>query len=183
MDESFLSALRIVAMMVGADGQLESREREWFVKLMNTYGIPREQLEIFIQDFSGKTPIEEIHKSITNEKDRERLLAWAKFAAQLDGKIHLKERAILNKIEELNKEAAPVFLEYSEYEKAREEQTRDVQMWQDLGEFGKFLNTPVHPKSYLLDSGIRRLFGDWGAFAFLIFSILGIFAFRYFFRI
>lgn len=143
MDESFFSALRIVSVMIGSDKSVHVKEREWFLGLLKKYGIPHEELVQLESDLRGETPIEEVYKGITLARDRERLVSWARFAVNLDGKVHFREKEILEKIEQLNRNAGMGEVDTSGYLKALIETQKSIDFWKDMEAIGDFYSQRV----------------------------------------
>ncbi len=181
MTESLFSAMRIVAMILAADGHVDEREEKWFLLCMRSYPLTHEQREILRAHLKGEGNIEELHGRVTGEKDRERLMNWVRVAISRDGKIDPAERQLLEHIQALNRLRSSVpRTEYEELAGSLLQADKDVQLWKDLGEAGRYFGKrllPFHHYHFadlilLRGFSLRNRFIFWGLVIFFAGSVL-----------
>jgi hypothetical protein len=144
LNDSLFAAMRIVAHVIAADQKIDPKELNWFIWLMNTYGVDAHRRAILEQDLKHRSSIEEIHAQITDFQDRERLINWARVAMNVDGDVDPREKDLFEKIKLLNERANRASSsEYFDLAKSILQQQKESRLWEELAEAGGMLNQPI----------------------------------------
>lgn len=144
MTESLFNALRIVAKMIGADGQVHDKEITWFLQLIGKYGVNADQRAVLREDFNNMDDVQLIFSKVCEPRDRQRLLYWLNLAIQADGVLHAKEKKLFEVIKELSdRDSQTVQGTQLDYAKAILEAHNEAGIWKELKEAAVLFRTPV----------------------------------------
>lgn len=130
-----------MAHIIAADEKIDPKELNYFIWLMNNFGIDAHHRAILQDDLKGRGRIDEIHKDITNPRDRQALINWARIVMNVDGVVDPREKEMFDQLVKLNEEASrTTSSEYVELGKSILQLEKENQLWAELAEAGSMLN-------------------------------------------
>lgn len=136
--------MRLAAHIIAADGKIDPKELNWFIWLMNNYGLDVPRREILQQDLKGSSDVFEIHKCITNPLDRQALLRWARVVMNVDGNVDPREKELFERLVRLNEEAdRRDSSEYVDLGRSILQLRKENRLWAEMAEAGAMLNQRV----------------------------------------
>lgn len=131
-DDSFVAVLRAVIVMLHVDGRVDREEEKWFRHVLATCSLPENIEQQLLCELESPGSIEEILPLIRHPDDRRQLLALAKIAMQIDGKVDEREKELFDQI--LNaKEPKPGYAD------ELVSHTNRIILWEKLKEAGRYL--------------------------------------------
>ncbi|UYL09461.1 hypothetical protein B9G69_002600 [Bdellovibrio sp. SKB1291214] len=137
MRESLLASLKIVAIMLAVDNNLDQKERSWFLKVSKGFGASlseRRMLERFL-DGEHDESMESIIERIIDDYDRHRLLNFVQMAMRQDGVVKKSEIQLFHEIHRLLN-AKPIGPDYREFGRELLKRDREIALWKALNALG-----------------------------------------------
>lgn len=149
VSNSLFSAIRVVAHLLAADGEVHAKEQEWFLWCIRSFELSREQRDLLRRDLKGEGELRQFLRGVTDARDQVRLGRWARTVVQLDGRVSEDEKEVLAEIQRLGKdEEIPLSDSIRETPELLMNLKRDEQLWADFAEAGGFYTQRVRERFF-----------------------------------
>lgn len=140
LNQSQFSVLRIVALVLAADGEVVPKEQRWFSWFLGRFELTPEQVELLKRDSNSSPQLSELC-ALIDSRDYERLKSWLQIAMKIDGHQSKEEMDLVNQV--LSLEAKPSPDPNQVLAQTLVEHSDSVEFWKSMGTLGKRLTKRI----------------------------------------